>query len=133
MSLVYRGCRYTSPAQSAQSCSGELDGRYRGLPWHRSAASTVPQRSAKELCYRSIPYRINANGQIMPSDRSQRRRTSPSWAIAARKSSAKMTDEVAVRHHDALLSRLDARMAIARSQGNTELLRTLESERQQLA
>ena len=131
MDLIYRGCRYTAPVSSVRSSAGPLGGYYRGRPWHLHQVDVIPEQPVMDLCYRGIPYRTNTRGQAMPSTRTQRR-TAPAWAMTARASKAKVT-EAAMRHHDALVSRLEARMAIARDQGNTELLRTLEWERQQLA
>ena len=127
MDLTYRGHRYTAPAASTHSYGGSWDGHYRGLPWHRHAVRALPH-TPRELSYRGIPYGVNNKGQIVPSQR----KAVPTWAMSARKSTSKMT-AVAVRHHDALVSRLEERMALARNQGNTELLQVLESERQQLA
>ena len=85
-----------------------------------------------ELQYRGIAYSTNRAGQVMPSQRQAQRPTVPSWAMQARASRAKVT-EAAMRHHDALVGRLEKRIAIARDQGNAELVKALESERQQLA
>ncbi|MGD1851117.1 MAG: DUF4278 domain-containing protein [Cyanophyceae cyanobacterium] len=129
MDLTYRGRRYTTPAASTRSYDGAWNGYYRGLPWHRHEVRAIPH-TPQELSYRGVPYSVNRKGQVMPSSRP--RKAAPTWALTARASTHRVT-EVAVRHHEALVSRLEARMAIARNQGNTQLLQDLESERQQLA
>ena len=132
MSLIYRGCRYDAPVSSVHSHAGPLGGYYRGRPWHRRVVASIPEQAVMELQYRGIAYSTNRAGQVMPSKMPARRPAAPTWAMQARASHAKVT-ESAMRHHDALVGRLEKRIAIARDQGNAELVKILESERQQLA
>lgn len=136
MTLIYRGHPYDGPASSVHSHAGPLGGYYRGRPWHQRMVDEMPDQPEMELCYRGIAYSTNRAGQVMPSQRTTQKSTqtltAPAWAMKARASKMKVT-EVAMQHHDALVGRLERRMAIARDQGNMELVKVLESERQQLA
>lgn len=139
MDLIYRGRRYTALTQSVRSHVGPQGGHYRGLAWYQRWVETVPQQPILDLCYRGIFYHTNRIGQAIAADQPQSRSQTPAWARGAKtvkakaKVRTKKMTQVALRHHDALVSRLEKRMAAARQQGNAELMKVLEYERQQLA
>lgn len=55
MKLVYRGVAYQI-TQTTVKNSGEVIGKYRGVPWKRSEEITVVQPSLTLLQYRGVTY-----------------------------------------------------------------------------
>lgn len=125
MQLTYRGISYTPPSTSVQWRDRPETCTYRGLTYHPREAESIPPQPQLALTYRGIPYQTDAAGRIRP--RQEARAAKRLTTIAP------MATTVARAHRDAILRRLEQRIAAAKRQGDTHLLVLLEQERQQLA
>ncbi|MCG9884519.1 MAG: DUF4278 domain-containing protein [Cyanobacteria bacterium] len=124
MRLTYRGISYTPTAPSVQWRDRPETCTYRGLTYHPREAESIPPQPQLALTYRGIPYQTDAAGRILPrEDARTAKRLTPIAPMST----------VARTHRDAILRRLEQRIAAAKRQGNTHLLVLLEQERQQLA
>ncbi|MGB3240543.1 MAG: DUF4278 domain-containing protein [Geitlerinemataceae cyanobacterium] len=125
MKLTYRGVSYEDNPYHPEMTKSLVLGKYRGQAWniryprHMNIAQPV-----MELKYRGVSYRTTSTGDIQPVNTS-----TPALGHIAQP----QLSEVAKIHHSYLLQRLQHRIAVAKAQGNANLVYLLEEESRQLA
>lgn len=139
MKLCYRGVNYDYNPPSLEVRDSEITGHYRGNPVTFAYVSHVPvPQPVANYTYRGVGYSTNSQGQIQPSTAVPQRQP----VFQARRARASQTGLPARRHllHEAadahrknIQQSIQHRIAVARSQGNDQLLLQLEDELHRLA
>jgi len=126
MEFCYRGIRYSRPLQTLESTESDILARYRGNAYSVSYPDrvSVPQPSPV-FKYRGVSYRHLADGSIGHVSPAEERALVPVAAAVA-------CDELHRVHANNLYKRLQERIQAARSNGNEQLLATLDRESQDL-
>jgi hypothetical protein len=141
MKLTYRGVEYDYNPPTLEVTESDILCRYRGRQHHYTYVSHVPfPQPVADLTYRGVAYRTNRLGQT-EAQAQQPARASVFATLhqglealnPMAESRRRLLKEAAKVHQDNIKRSLEHRIEVARTQGNTNLLRQLEDEMQQMA
>ena len=157
MKLTYRGADYDYNPPTLEVTTSDVAMKYRGQTAHYSYVQHVPlPQPVERLTYRGVAYQTTRQGQVLQvtgtqpagvpeSSTGQRigqsgragvttlsllrdRLMGVSPAAQARK---QLLQEASQLHHDSIMRSLRHRLAVAKEQGNDQLVQQLESEMSQ--
>lgn len=134
MKLTYRGVAYEYSPISVEMTPGEIGGKYRGIPWRRDRAESVPMsQSFAQLKYRGVAYCVGDPQKIQNKEDAislQERYAATTQKIY---NPFKSKDELTKTHLANIRKNLERRLELARQRGDTNLINLLEEEAKQIA
>ncbi|NJL00471.1 MAG: DUF4278 domain-containing protein [Spirulinaceae cyanobacterium RM2_2_10] len=134
MKMTYRGIQYEREPFSLEVQESELVGTYRGCRYHYRYPQHVPQlRPKPPLLYRGNSYQSCPLIQTEVALRSQLVAIAQACQTTATHEPELQMAAAVRTHRENLRQNLARRLAVARSQGNADLIQALERESQQLA
>lgn len=144
MQLSYRGARYNHQPSTIETMDSGLEGVYRGQVCHFSYPRHMAQTSAsiQALTYRGAGYYTTASGTVVaPQTPAERLVAKPTVKPLAKTKTVPMDlkpgavnlakAEYAEVHRLHIQQRLQHRIDVAKSRGDQNLLKVLETEMQQ--
>jgi len=140
MKLTYRGVDYDHNPPMLEVSESDILCSYRGRSHHYSYVRHVPfPQPQAELVYRGAAYQTNRHGQRQTVEQApfksvfsafQRKLAELTPLMDERR---QLLRESARSHSESIQRSLEHRIAIAREQGNVNLLQQLEDEMRQMA
>ncbi len=140
MKLTYRGVEYDHNPPMLEVAESDVLCKYRGRQHRYTYVRHVPFPQAQaQLIYRGAAYQTNRHGQCQTVAQAE----SKSVFSAFQRKLAELTplmderrqllQEAARSHSESIQRSLEHRIAVAREQGNVNLLQQLEDEMRQMA
>lgn len=134
MKMAYRGVHYEREPFSLEVRESELVGTYRGCTYRRTYPQHVSQLKSKPpLLYRGHAYQSCPLIQTEVALRSQLAAIAQACQTPQTREPESEIEAAFRIHRENLRQNLERRLQVARAQGNSELIRALERESQQLA
>ena len=135
MKCNYRGVSYECSLIPVEVQTGELGGKYRGVPWRRyQPKSTSMSQNFSQLKYRGVAYCIG-DRQKNQQQEEDAIRLQERFAVTNHKlkNSFKSRDELTKIHLSNIHKNLERRLQLAKHRGDTNLIYLLEEEAKQIA
>lgn len=134
--MKYRGTEYQPVISDLELLDSDIVECYRGQRFRQKYVKHLPESSpAFQLRYRGASYTVGSDLAVLEQPASSAEVNEPqpaSMIVPMQRTSAIRSTRLAETHHQYLSQNLEHRLEVARSQGNTTLVRILEAERENI-